>query len=152
MYYNHSKMKTQNQNSAIRRKNNSEVLTSNINRELDINKNDNKIHEENSKDNIFLESFSDITKKQIVDTLNINLEETSVIENNFFVKSAQKTTNKTLIKIISTKFHDLYLKLVNQIKCLKIENNNLKKKWSKGSRDIKDSKDKLRSGINFILI
>jgi hypothetical protein len=145
-------MKTQNQNSAIRRKNNSEVLTSNINRELDINKNDNKIHEENSKDNIFLESFSDITKKQIVDTLNINLEETSVIENNFFVKSAQKTTNKTLIKIISTKFHDLYLKLVNQIKCLKIENNNLKKKWSKGSRDIKDSKDKLRSGINFILI
>ena len=38
-----------------------------------------------------------------------------------------KSTNKTLIKIIITKFHDLYLKLVNQIKLLKTENAGLKR-------------------------
>jgi hypothetical protein len=89
----------------------------------------NKINEEQSKDLVFSESFSDIPK-----IFNINLEEISVFETNpIFAKNnhqqnfGYKVTNKNLIKIITHKFHDLFLKLVNQIKMQKIEINNLKK-------------------------
>jgi hypothetical protein len=120
----------------IRRKNNSEVYTSNVNTESELVKNFQKINEETSKDNIFLESFSDIiktTKNQIVDTLHINLEETSMLGE--YMKG-NKAANKTLIKIISSKFHDLYLKLVNQMKNLKIENSNLKKRILSGQHPV----------------
>lgn len=146
----------------IRRKNNSEVLTSNIltphDNELkdSIKHFNNKINED-SKD-IFLESFSDIvksTKNQIVDTLNLNLEETSVLDannnyNNFYLKNSNKTgNNKTVIKIITSKFHDLYLKLINQIKFLKQENNILKKKTSsRTSNEASSNNTKQQTGIN----
>jgi len=89
----------------------------------------NKINEEQSKDLIFSESFSDIPK-----IFNMNLEEISVLEtnpifskNNNQINFNNKVTNKNFIKIITNKFHDLFLKLVNQIKMQKIEINNLRK-------------------------
>jgi hypothetical protein len=142
----------------IRRKNYSEVLTSNIlnqNKENLENKPNNRINEEHSKENIFLESFSDIaktTKNQIVDTINLNLEELSVLDvnQNLFSKnlmmSNNKMANKTMIKIITSKFHDLYLKLVNQIKSLKLENNNLKKKTTTTRNSLENKEEKSGNG------
>jgi hypothetical protein len=117
----------------IHRKNYSEVLSSaklNLNKDAYYSENiPNKISEEQSKDIIFSESFSDIPK-----ILNMNLEEISVFETNpIFSKNNQnsnlnnRVTNKNMIKIITHKFHDLFLKLVNQIKILKLDISNLKK-------------------------
>ena len=117
----------------IHRKNYSEVLSStklNLNKDGYYSENiPNKISEEQSKDIIFSESFSDIPK-----ILNMNLEEISVFETNpIFSKNNQnsnlnnRVTNKNMIKIITHKFHDLFLKLVNQIKILKLDISNLKK-------------------------
>lgn len=117
----------------IHRKNYSEVISSNkLNLNKDIYYSDNipnKISEEQSKDIIFSESFSDIPR-----ILNMNLEEISVFETNpIFSKNNQnsnlnnRVTNKNMIKIITHKFHDLFLKLVHQIKILKLDISNLKK-------------------------
>jgi glycosylphosphatidylinositol transamidase (GPIT) subunit GPI8 len=66
---------------------------------------------------VFLESFSDINKThKRVDTL-ILPEEISMSDN--------KNSNKNFIKTISSKFHDLYLKLISQIRSLKAENKKL---------------------------
>lgn len=140
--------------SEMKRKSSSEILTSrllthtrdqagSLNLNQDALKGFMPINEEQIKDNLFLESISDIQRgaiNQIVETLNINSEETSVMDinninslNNNLLKNIlmsvnnNKSTNKTLIKIIITKFHDLYLKLVNQIKLLKTENAGLKR-------------------------
>jgi len=138
----------------MKRKSSSEILTSrllahtrdqagSLNLNQDAIKGFMPINEEQIKDNLFLESISDIQRgaiNQIVETLNINSEDTSVMDinninslNNNLLKNIlmsvnnNKSTNKTLIKIIITKFHDLYLKLVNQIKLLKTENAGLKR-------------------------
>lgn len=140
--------------SEMKRKSSSEILTSrllahtrdqagSLNLNQDAIKGFMPINEEQIKDNLFLESISDIQRgaiNQIVETLNINSEDTSVMDinninslNNNLLKNIlmsvnnNKSTNKTLIKIIITKFHDLYLKLVNQIKLLKTENAGLKR-------------------------
>jgi hypothetical protein len=156
----------------MKRKSSSEVITSRLltqNREqggsLNLNADYLKgflpINEEQVKDNLFLESISDIQKgaiNQIVETLNINSEDTSVLDangvnylNNQFLKNLlmsvnnNKSTNKTLIKIIITKFHDLYLKLVTQIKLLKTENSGLKRK---NSSPVEGSSSKQSAELN----
>jgi chromosome segregation ATPase len=82
-------------------------------------------------------------KNQIGDTLHINLEETSMMGE--YMKGGNKSANKTLIKIISSKFHDLYLKLINQMKHLKIENSNLKKRIRAGSNVVLGESPKISS-------
>jgi hypothetical protein len=65
---------------------------------------------------VFLESFSDIGKThKRVDTLILNEE----------ISMSDKNSNKNFIKTISAKFHDLYMKLVSQIRSLKLENKKL---------------------------
>ena len=99
-----------------------------------------RIHEEQGKDD-FLESFSDLMMKgQKNNIVDINSEETSVLDgnnlnnNNQFLKNIltsinnSNKSNKALIKIITSKFHELYLKLVMQIKNLKQENSTFRKK------------------------
>ena len=94
-----------------------------------------RINEEVGKDD-FLESFSELIikgqKNNIVEALNINSEETSVLDgNNQSIKNLimnSNKSNKALTKVITSKFHELYIKLVGQIKILKLENANLKKK------------------------
>jgi len=138
-----------------KRKNLSEVLTSNtiLNQEGYLNsdqiRNNNKISEVPNKeqDNTFLESFSEITKNiknHLVEPLNINLEEISIEGgnnmNNFLknIMGNNKTYNRGLIKTITQKFHELYLKLVQQIKLLKIENSQLKKNNENSKHHIGD--------------
>jgi hypothetical protein len=74
----------------------------------------------------FLESFSDMGKThKRVDTF---IEEISMCE---------KGSNKNFIKTMSARFHDLYMKLVGQIRHLKVENrkiNNILK--NKGLEDV----------------
>jgi hypothetical protein len=60
----------------------------------------------------FLESFSGETSHKRVDTLILN-------------EDIEIGQNKNFIKTISSKFHELYLKLVTQIKSLKLENKKL---------------------------
>lgn len=98
-----------------------------------------------NKYNIFLESPSGLPRNafnQVIENLNINSEEPSILEgtnlNNISsqilknilinINNMKSTSNKTLIKIIVTKFHELYIKLVNQMKVLKLENSNLKRR------------------------
>jgi hypothetical protein len=101
-----------------------------------------RINEEEVGKDDFLESFSElITKGQknhLVEALNYNSEDTSVLDgnsnniaNNQSIKNIlmnSNKSNKAIIKVITTKFHELYLKLVNQIKSLKQEIAGLRKK------------------------
>jgi hypothetical protein len=164
----------------MKRKSSSEVITSrllahtrdqagSLNFNQDYLKGFMPINEEPIKDNLFLESISDIQRgamNQIVETLNINSEDTSVLDlnnlntlNNNFLKNIlmsvnnNKSTNKTLTKIIITKFHDLYLKLVTQIKLLKTENSSLKRKNSSAidgsiSKQSAESQKESKENIN----
>jgi hypothetical protein len=149
-------------NSEKRRKTKSEVLNSNLLNQSNARDsqqnlpnfnpnnfgiNDNlkmydRINEEEVGKDDFLESFSElITKGQknhLVEALNYNSEENSVLDgnsnnnaNNQSIKNIlmnSNKSNKAIIKIITSKFHELYLKLVTQIKSLKQENIVLKKK------------------------
>jgi epidermal growth factor receptor substrate 15 len=113
-----------------------------------------------NKYNIFLESPSGIPRNafnQVIENLNINSEEPSILEGTNLnsissqilknillnINNMKSTSNKTLIKIIVTKFHELYIKLVNQMKCLKLENSNLKKK------SINNDTEKVTKNENF---
>jgi hypothetical protein len=79
---------------------------------------------------LFLESFSDIGKThKRVDTF---IEEISMSE---------KGSNKNFIKTLSGRFHDLYIKLVSQIRILKMENRKLNSILkNKGIDDISTNK------------
>jgi hypothetical protein len=92
-----------------------------------------KAIEEQSKDNILLESFTeDVKFGKSPRAEALNFEEISMDPSNMnnFMKNimmSNRLNNKCVIKTITQKFHDLYLKLVNQVKMLKTENSNLKK-------------------------
>ena len=91
----------------VRKRNKSEIIfTEFINKEI--------------KDVLF-ESFSDVKPLKTENNFT-NTEENSI---NDGILKIGKSNKQNFIKIISSKFHDLYLKLINQIKSLKQENKRL---------------------------
>ena len=101
---------------------------------------------------LFFDSFSEIKEKnQMMDNSNLNSADNSIMEtnNNELLNNmyGNRSSNKFLVKVVINKFHDLYMKLINKYKKLKIENNNVKKKMNMYSTDF--SKENKTGNLNF---
>ena len=126
--------------SVVKRKTKSEVLfiksseseENKLNKEISFTKN--RFYNEDTRDNILLESYI-LPKKHQYD---FNIDEMFNPDHN------QKRVNKDIIRIITSKFHQLFLKYVGEIKQLKLELESLKnernKRKNSESRIIKKSR------------
>ena len=113
--------------SVVKRKTKSEVLfiksseseENKLNKEISFTKN--RFYNEDTRDNILLESYI-LPKKHQYD---FNIDEMFNPDHN------QKRVNKDIIRIITSKFHQLFLKYVGEIKQLKLELESLKNERNK---------------------
>lgn len=81
-----------------------------------------KNNQEESRD-FFADSFTEHYNKG--KNINLNFEDNSLLDVNFCQKSGN---NKTVIKTIVSRFHDLFVKMALQIKQLENENLSLRSK------------------------
>ena len=91
---------------------------------------------EDTNDNIFTDSMVFPDQKNLKTEINFNFDDNISIDN-------KMKLNKNVIKVISTKFHELFLKMVKENKSLKIEINS-----GKNDDDLANKRDEISIATN----